>query len=136
MGAPLHDKEAAHRKYGEEYELSTAEGVAMILRDLHKISERRYNAGDYAACDILLDLKTAIELARLPKRQKQAVYYVYERGYSQVEAAELMGIGKKAVGNLLIGLAHYDGALERIAKVYREWGCEKDPSEMGDFFLS
>lgn len=125
MGAPLHDKEAAHRKYGEEYELSTAEGVAMILRDLHKISERRYNAGDYAACDILLDLKTAIELARLPKRQKQAVYYVYERGYSQVEAAELMGISKKAVGNLLHKVSPYAGALERIAKIFRGWGYEK-----------
>lgn len=135
MGAPLHDKEAAHRRYGEEYTLSTAEGVAMILRDLHVLRERRFNAGDYAACDILIDLDTAIEKARLTNRQKQAVYYVYEQGCSQVEAAELMGVGKAAVGNLLNGTPHYDGALERIAGIYRGWryeGCEKTIGEANE----
>lgn len=112
MSAPRHD---------EEYELSTAEGVASILRDLHVLRERRFNPGDYAACDILIDLDTAIEKAKLTNRQKQAVFYVYEQGYSQVEAALQLGIGKAAVGNLLNGTPHYDGALERIAKIYQGW---------------
>lgn len=124
MSAPRHDKEAAHRRYGEEYEPSTPEGVAMILRDLHVLRERRFNAGDYAACDILIDLDTAIEKAKLTNRQKQAVFYVYEQGYSQVEAAELMGVGKAAVGNLLNGTPHYDGALERIAGIYQGWSTK------------
>ncbi|SMO91973.1 ECF-type sigma factor [Melghirimyces algeriensis] len=125
MGAPRHDKEAAHRRYGNKYTLSSAEGVAKILRDLHNLRERRFHAGDYAACDILLDLDNALEKANLTNRQKRVVFYVYEQGYSHVEAAELMGVGKAAVTNLLNGTPHYDGALERIAEIYRRWGCEK-----------
>lgn len=41
-----------------------------ILRQYHEISSRRY-AGDYGACDVLIDFDIAVDKARLTRRQRR-----------------------------------------------------------------
>jgi DNA-directed RNA polymerase specialized sigma24 family protein len=89
--------------------------VASLLKDIHRLRERRFHAGDYAACDILADLQTAINRAGLTNRQRQALYWVYEEDLTQKDAAVQMGVTREAVTQLI------GGAVERIAGVFSGW---------------
>lgn len=72
-----------------------------LLRDYYALIERQY-LGDYDATVILVDLAEAIERARLTKRQRQALYYVYVRDLTQEKAAEYMnGVTRQNVADLL-----------------------------------
>lgn len=116
MGVCRVDTEKGHRQYEVRYALNDREGVASLLRDVHRLRERRYHAGDYSASDILIDLQTAINEANLTKRQRESMYYVYELDLPQKEAGIRMGgIGNDAVSHCL------KGAVQRIADVYNKW---------------
>jgi DNA-directed RNA polymerase specialized sigma24 family protein len=116
MGAGSnHDMDARHRQYTVKYALNTAEGVGRLLRDMHRLRSARFERGDYAASDILLDLDTAIQRANLTVRQRQAVYYCYEEDMRQVDAAKAMGCAQKNVSEAA------DRAVEAIAAVYNGW---------------
>lgn len=104
-----------HRKYTVKYALNDKEGVAALLRDMHRLRERRYMSGDFSACDIVLDLQLAVDNARLTKRQREALYYVYERDLTQRDAGERMSIGQDVVSG------HVALACEKIAAVYADW---------------
>ena len=78
------------------------------------MKQRRF-AGDYAACDVLIDLERAIELAGLTARQAEALALVYGEDLTQVEAGRRMGLDKRGVNNLL------DRAIEAITDVYTYW---------------
>jgi DNA-directed RNA polymerase specialized sigma24 family protein len=116
MGAGSnHDMDARHRQYTVKYALNTAEGVGRLLRDMHRLRSARFERGDYAASDILIDLDSAIVAANLTVRQRQALYYVYEEDMRQVDAAKAMGCAQNSVSEAV------DRALERIASVYERW---------------
>lgn len=85
-----------------------------ILRQFHEISSRRY-AGDYGACDALIDLQTAISRARLTRRQTQAISYVYGDGLTQAEAAERLGVRQNTLSEVLAN------GERRIDAVYDRW---------------
>lgn len=85
-----------------------------ILRQFHEISSRRY-AGDYGACDALIDLQTAISRARLTRRQAEALTLIYGDGLTQTEAAGLMGVSRRNVTQLLAF------GERRIDAVYDKW---------------
>lgn len=109
------DLDEGHRKYEIKYALNDKEGVSALLKDAHRLRERRFHAGDYSASDILIDLQTAVGRAGLTKRQREALYWVYEQDLTQKDAAAEMGIAQKNVSEAL------DRALERIAAVYEGW---------------
>jgi DNA-directed RNA polymerase specialized sigma24 family protein len=88
--------------------------VRLLLSDYHALSNRRFT-GDYAACDVLIDLHTAIERAELTERQRQALELVYFEGLTQEEAGKRMEVTKKTV-NRLIHVAE-----TKIARVYEYW---------------
>ena len=71
--------------------------------------------GDYDATVLLVDLATAIAMAKLTDRQREALRLVYEEDLTQEEAGKRMGIAQKNVSEAL------DRAIENIAEVYYYW---------------
>jgi predicted XRE-type DNA-binding protein len=115
MGTCAVDIEKGSREYTVKYALDSAGGVKRLMTDLHRLRSARFERGDYAASDILLDLDNAIIAANLTVRQRQAVYYLYEEDYGQGEVAEILGIDQSNVSRAA------DRALEWIATVFRGW---------------
>ena len=68
----------------------------------------------------MIDLHTAIDKARLSRRQAEAVAFVYGLDLTQSEAAEVMDVTQQAVAKYI------DEAARKIATVYRKWD-DKDP---------
>jgi DNA-directed RNA polymerase specialized sigma24 family protein len=115
MGVSSFDKSAPHRRLeGEFVALDNALGVALLLKQTHALINRAY-AGDTAAIDITLDLRTAIERAGLTRREQEAVKYVYGEDLTQAEAGVAMGIEFNTVGDTL------KRAHRKIAEVYEKW---------------
>jgi DNA-directed RNA polymerase specialized sigma24 family protein len=108
------DISAKERKLTQTYSLSSPEGVAQLLRDRHRIGERRFK-GDTAASDILLDLDKAIAMARITDRQALAITLVHGLDLTQSDAAAELGITRQAVAQAL------DTAYAKIARIYRWW---------------
>ncbi|QDX93619.1 RNA polymerase subunit sigma [Brevibacillus laterosporus] len=115
MGACAVDIEKGHRNLSVRYALNDRDGVHAILRDIHHLRSSRFERGDYAACDVLIDLAEAIGRAGLTAREKEVLYYVYERDLDVKEAGQLMGISPQKAG------LRVRNGLERIAKVYTAW---------------
>jgi len=114
MGAVKVDTQKQARAYEVKYALNDAAGVKALLRDRHRIAERRYS-GDTAASDIIIDLHSAIESAGLTERQAEAIAWVYGRDLTQKIAAAIMGIAQQNVA------AAIDRAAEAIAGVFARW---------------
>jgi predicted DNA binding protein len=114
MGHVKVDIEKGSRSYSVKYSLNDAAGVKALLRDRHRISSARFR-GDYAACDILVDLHSAISSASLTDRQTEAIAFVYGFDVTQAEAARQMGVSREAVTQLI------EAAAEKMAEVYKRW---------------
>jgi predicted transcriptional regulator len=115
MGSVSIDIEKGSRQYSVKYALNTPKGVQRLLRDVHALRSRRFDAGDYDACDILIDLDEAIKLAKLTHRQRQVMALIVERDMTQEDAGKVLGVGQDAVSYCL------KGAIRRITEVYRKW---------------
>ncbi|ASN68082.1 hypothetical protein 8F11_47 [uncultured Caudovirales phage] len=85
-----------------------------ILSNLHVLRERRY-VGDLGASDTLIDFERALALAKLTKRQSEAIRLHYYDGYKQAKVAEIMKIAQQNVGALL------ERATDEIDEVYEMW---------------
>lgn len=118
MGHVKVDIEKGSRSYNVKYSLNNAAGVKALLRDRHRISSARFR-GDYAACDILVDLHSVINSAGLTDRQTEAIAFVYGIDVTQAEAARQMGITQQGVAKLI------DDAADKMASVYKRWGYEE-----------
>jgi DNA-directed RNA polymerase specialized sigma subunit len=114
MGAVKVDTEKQARAYEVKYALNDAAGIKALLRDRHRIAERRYK-GDTAASDIIIDLHSAINSAGLTERQTESIAWVYGRDLTQARAAEIMGIAQKNVSELI------DAAAAKLANVFARW---------------
>lgn len=128
MGHVKVDIEKGSRSYNVKYSLNDAAGVKALLRDRHRISSARFR-GEYAACDILIDLHSAINSAGLTERQTEAIAWVYGVDITQAKAAELMGVTREAVTQLI------DAAAAKMAAVYKRWeygevGVEYDAQDL------
>jgi DNA-directed RNA polymerase specialized sigma24 family protein len=111
------NKSDQHFRYESQYPaLNSPAGLRILLSDLHALRQRRFQ-GDTAASDVLIDLATAIEAAKLTVRQRQALRLVYEEDLTQEDAGRAMGLDKQGVNNLL------DRALEGIAEIYWYWSA-------------
>lgn len=114
MGTVKIDITEGHRKYTNIYALNTAKGVERLLRDRHKIAARRF-VGDYAACDIIIDLNDAIDRADLSRRQTEAITLLYGCGLTQADAATEMDVTRQAVTKFNAE------ACQKIARVFQDW---------------
>lgn len=120
MGAVKTDIHSKERALDSKYvALDNADGVKRLLRDYNALTQRRY-AGDYAACDILIDLQHAIERAGLTDKQAEALRLVYDEDLTQEMAAERLGVRREAIKR------HVKVAEVKIARVYEYWArhCE------------
>ncbi|GAA0840547.1 hypothetical protein GCM10008915_36300 [Bifidobacterium pullorum subsp. gallinarum] len=114
MGAVKVDTEKQARAYEVKYALNDAAGVKALLRDRHRIGERRYK-GDTAASDIIIDLHSAINSAGLTDRQTEAIAWVYGVDLTQKDAAALMAVSREAITQFI------GEAAAKIAAVFARW---------------
>lgn len=97
-----------------------------ILSQYHALKERRY-LGDMDACDTLIDFERAVSLAKLTRRQAEAISLVYGEDLTQKDAGERMGIDISRV-------SHYvSEASEAIDGVYEYWAWHSGELEQDDF---
>ncbi|WP_157349623.1 sigma factor-like helix-turn-helix DNA-binding protein [Bacillus sp. EE-W1] len=119
MGVSKYDNEAAHRRIEHNYALDNPKSIDLLLRHLPYMQERRFN-GDYAACDILIDLETAISNADLTDRQRQVLRLVYFEDMKQTQVAGLVGVTQQMV-------ALYTRLIpQKIAAVFEKWAWEDE----------
>jgi len=115
MGSVKRDLHVNERSLDAKYPaLDTSSNLRILLSDLHALKVRQFQ-GDYAAVDILVDLRKAVEMAELTGRQSEALRLVYEEDLTQEEAGRRMGIGRRAVGY------HVEDAVGAIAEIYYYW---------------
>lgn len=115
IGAVKRDIHENERNLSATYPaLNSPTGLRILLSDYHALIGRQYQ-GDYDATVILADLHTAIELANLTNRQRQALDLVYGEDLTQVDAGRRMGIRQDVVSE------HIDKAIEAIADIYYYW---------------
>lgn len=114
MGVSKYDKQAGDRKMSERYALDSAEGVRKLLSEYHALKGRQF-LGDYDAVILLTDLRTAIELAKLTKRQSEALRLIYEEDLTQADVAKELGVTQAAVSYCI------ESAIEEVAEVYYYW---------------
>jgi RNA polymerase sigma factor (sigma-70 family) len=125
MGATKIDVNAKERSLDAKYPaLDNPQNLRILLGDYHALKIRRFN-GDTAASDILIDLATAIAMAGLTERQRQALRLVYEEDLTQEEAGKRMGLDKPGVNNLL------DRAIIAVSEVYFYWSHHGEGYRIG-----
>ena len=99
MGVTKRDLTKREKEYEELYPLDTKKGVLSLLCSIHQVGEKRFYEGDYDACNLLIDLESAIEKAGLTVKQKQIIDLLYYKGFTQIEAAQVTGSSQQAVLN-------------------------------------
>jgi DNA-binding CsgD family transcriptional regulator len=115
MGAVKIDTHAKERSLEAKYPaLDNPANLRILLSDYHALINRQYQ-GDYAAVDILVDLRKAVEMAGLTGRQSEALRLVYEEDLTQEEAGRRMGIGQDVVSY------HVTNAITAVSEVYYYW---------------
>ncbi|WP_096436519.1 sigma factor-like helix-turn-helix DNA-binding protein [Alteribacter populi] len=125
MGVSRYDKSAQHKRLEQRYALDDKDGVRALLRDIHTLNSRSYN-GDYAACDILADLATAIGAAGLTDRQREALGYIYGEDLTQADAGKRMGVSHAAVSQFI------EAGTQKIAEIYFHWAGHGEGYESGE----
>jgi len=99
VSVDLHRKE---RDYDAKYAMDLPEGVRRFLADYHALHRKAYEESDYDALLTLLDGEQALREAELTDKQRKAITLVLRDGYTQEEAAEMLGLaGKPGVNNLV-----------------------------------
>ncbi|PFW43762.1 hypothetical protein [Priestia megaterium] len=88
MGAASIDLNAKERTLEVLFPLDSESGVSKLLYNLAHVEEMRYYAGDYGACDLLLDLYVALKNIKLSKTQKRIIKYHYILDLTQTETAK------------------------------------------------
>lgn len=97
-----------------------------ILSNLHALKERRY-VGDLDASDTLIDFERALALAKLTKRQSEAIRLVYDVGLTQKQAAMEMGVTQPTLAEFL------KLAAEELDEVYEMWAWKDGELTPEDF---
>lgn len=115
MGVSKYDKEAGVRRLDAAFPLEYEAGVSMLLKNYQLFAERSILLGDFAAIDMLLDLRDAIDAAYLTDRVKQCVQLclIEDRKIEDVE--QILGIDKAAISR------HTSSGVRKIADVFRYW---------------
>lgn len=111
MGAVSVDLLKRERRYEARYPLDNPFGVRHLFEDYDYLRDSAYSRGDYDALHVIIDFKDAMDNANLTRKQKGALYHVYDLGYTQEDAAKALGyMDKSAINHLL------DRAINKIAE--------------------
>jgi RNA polymerase sigma factor (sigma-70 family) len=125
VGSVKRDLHINERSLDAKYPaLDSPANLRILLSDLHSLINRQYQ-GDYDSVVILADLATAVEMAKLTDRQRQALTLVYEFDLTQEEAGKRMGVAQNSVSEAL------DRAIENIAEVYWFWSRHGEGYRIG-----
>ena len=115
MGTVKIDTHSKDRALDSKYvALDNAEGVKRLLRDYNALTQRRF-AGDYAACDILIDMEHAINRAGLTTKQIRCIRLLYVDQYTQKEIAEILNVRQTHISR------YVTVATTKIARVFEYW---------------
>jgi hypothetical protein len=99
IGSVKIDLDSKERSLDAKYPaLDNPAGLRILLSDYHALLNRQYQGG-YAAVDILVDLRKAIEMAQLTGRQSEALRLVCEEDLTQEEAGERKYKIRRLFGN-------------------------------------
>jgi DNA-directed RNA polymerase specialized sigma subunit len=96
MGSVRVDLHRQERQYEESFPMHTVQGVEIFLENYQYVKSRRLK-GDLDASILLLDFEQTLSDAPLSKREREIIYWRYEREYTERETARLLGISMKAV---------------------------------------
>ena len=107
------DIHARQRQLDLIYRLNTTKGVKKLLNSVPELKESRY-WGDYASCDLLIDLETALERLELSETQKRIIELHFYLGLTQVEVAEVLGMTQQGVAY------HIATILKRLRNIFSE----------------
>jgi hypothetical protein len=118
MGAVKRDVYRNGREYDATYEY-TDDGIAVLLKDIYRLNEKRLYKGDIDATAIITDLKLALDSDCLTPRMRQVVALYYFVGLTEEEAAEVLDSSQQAVNKAL------SSSLERIAEEMSTGGSRK-----------
>lgn len=97
-----------------------------ILSNYHALKERRF-LGDLDASDTLIDFDRAVKLARLTKRQAEALNLVYGEDLTQKQAAEIADRSREDIKAAL------SEAIEKIDDIYEMWAWKDGELTASDF---
>lgn len=100
----------------QKVNLTTKEGLESFFEELPNIRERRFYKADLGASDLLMDFDLAVRKAKLSKKQNAVIHYLYTEDLTQTETAKRMSVVVSMV------FKHKERALEKITKVFSEWG--------------
>ena len=129
MGAVKADLHAKSRRLAETYALDTPDGVKKLFSHTHAL-RKLVEGGDFDAVDLLIDMATAVEMAKLTKRQREVLYWRYEMDLSQEMVGEMLRIMHHAVSKV------EDRAFNDIAAVYESWARRGEGYAVSDVLES
>lgn len=129
MGAVKADLHAKERRLAETYALDTPDGVKKLFADTHALRSL-VEGGDFDAVGLLLDMATAVEMAKLTKRQREVLYWRYELDLSLEMVGEILGIKNNTV-SITESVAFRD-----IAAVYESWARRGEGYAVSDVLES
>jgi DNA-binding CsgD family transcriptional regulator len=89
----LHRKE---REYENQFPMHTEEGVQVFLENITYVRSRRLK-GDMDASLLLLDFEKTVSQAPLTRREREVLYWHYEREFTERETAKALSISIRAV---------------------------------------
>lgn len=109
------DFHSVEEKLLSRYQLTTQFGVNNLFRDIHDLREKRFVGTDtsFLSC-VLLDFERILERTPLTEKQREALYYHYEKDLTQKEVAEIMNITQQGVSK------HIDNAIAKIVVFAKE----------------
>jgi DNA-binding CsgD family transcriptional regulator len=96
MGSVKVDLHRKERQYDEQFPMHTLKGVEVFLENLQYIYSRRLK-GDLDASLLLLDFESTKNQAPLTRREREVLYWRYEREFTEKETAKMLQISMKAV---------------------------------------
>lgn len=129
MGAVKADLHAKERRLAETYALDTPDGVKKLFADTHALRSL-VEGGDFDAVGLLLDMAKAMELAKLTKRQREVLYWRYEKDLSQEMVGEMSRVTQHTISKI------EDNAFRDIAAVYEAWARRGEGYSVSDVLES
>lgn len=129
MGAVKADLHAKERRLAETYALDTPDGVKKLFADTHALRSL-VEGGDFDAVGLLLDMAKAMELAKLTKRQREVLYWRYEKDLSQEMVGELLNRNQKTISE------SEELSFRDIAAVYEAWARRGEGYSVSDVLES
>lgn len=120
MGVSKFDRAKAHRNLEDQYgdlngSFGSEETVDKLMGDYVKISMRRFEKGDIAACDIKMDIDQALEEAFMTPKQRLYVQKYYIEQHTEEEIADLYGITQQTVNKTI------QRGVKHLADFFAKW---------------